>query len=190
MKELSNERMMTVKEVADVFGVTPESVKWNIRKLFPEKMKKGIETRLSELEVTEIKKVMIPTSQLVGASTELEMQQKAIEVMAWMQSKINEQQRRINLLIHDAKNYTTTEIAKELNLRSGNELNKILEDMKIQYKVNNTWVLSSRFSECGYESIKQQELENGKIIYNRHWTGKGRDFILNELNDIFKSEVE
>lgn len=86
-----------------------------------------------------------------------------------------------NRLIHDSKTYTATEIAKELGYRSATALNKDLEEKKIQYKVNGTWVLTSRYSEKGYQSIKQIELENGKIIYDRKWTGKGRDWLINEI---------
>lgn len=90
--------------------------------------------------------------------------------------KLEQQNKR---LIHDAKTYTTTEIAKELNMRSAVELNKKLEELGIQYKQNKTWVLIAKYSDQDFTSIKQQELDNGKIIYNRHWTGKGRDFLLN-----------
>ena len=72
----------------------------------------------------------------------------------------------------------SSEIAKELNMRSANEFNKILSDLKIQYKVNNTWVLTAKYSNLGYESIKQNVLDNGKVVYDRKFTQLGRDFIL------------
>jgi len=53
-------------------------------------------------------------------------------------------------LIHSGKTYTATEIAKELNLKSATQLNKILEDNKIQYKINNTWVLVSKLADKGF----------------------------------------
>lgn len=86
---------------------------------------------------------------------------------------------KVNRLIHSEKLYTSTEIAKELGFKSAIALNKKLEEKKIQYKVNGTWVLSSQYSECGYTSIKQSEFENGNVIYSRKWTGLGREFILN-----------
>ena len=67
-------------------------------------------------------------------------------------------------MVHSRKLYTTTEIAKELGLKSANALNQLLEEDKIQYKVNGTWVLCSKYSDKEYVSIKQTELENGKII--------------------------
>lgn len=89
-----------------------------------------------------------------------------------------------NRLIHQGKLYNATELAKELGFKSANVLNKELENRKIQYKSNKTWVLTAQYSEEGYVSIKQNELENGKIIYDRKWTGKGRDFLLKLFNKL------
>lgn len=82
-------------------------------------------------------------------------------------------------LIHQNKLYTTSEIAKELGLKSANKLNQLLAEKKIQYKQNKTWLLYSKYADCGYVSIKQDILDSGHIIYDRKWSGKGRDFILN-----------
>lgn len=87
-------------------------------------------------------------------------------------------------LIHQNKLYTTSEIAKELGLKSATKLNGLLAEKKIQYKQNKTWLLYSKYADCGYVSIKQDILDSGHIIYDRKWTGKGRDFILN----LFKEE--
>lgn len=87
---------------------------------------------------------------------------------------------RVNNLVHSKKLYTTTEIAKELGFKSANALNNILEEDKVQYKVNGTWVLCSKYSDKDYVSIKQTELDNGKIIYDRKWTGIGRDFLVSK----------
>lgn len=85
-------------------------------------------------------------------------------------------------LIHQGKLYTSSEIAKELGFKSARKLNLDLEEKRIQYKVNGTWVLYSEYSELGYTSVKQQILDNGKIIFDRKWSGTGRDFILSLYN--------
>lgn len=82
------------------------------------------------------------------------------------------------ILMHVNKTYTMTEIAKEIGLKSANELNKILAEKKIQYKSNGTWVMYSDYSDLGYESIKQETLDNGRVIYHRRITQLGRKFIL------------
>lgn len=89
-----------------------------------------------------------------------------------------EAEKKNAILMHVNKTYTATEIAKELNLKSAQELNRILEDKKIQYKVNNTWVMYSKYSSQGFEEIKQEVLDSGKVVYHRRITQLGRDFIL------------
>lgn len=101
-----------------------------------------------------------------------------------------QQQGRLDLLSFTDKTYTTGEIAKEIGLKSANNLNTFLKNRKIQFKQNNTWVLYSKYSNMGYTKIKQEIVGNKKekAIYNRHWTQKGREFILDlfeEIKDIF-----
>ncbi|WP_252224649.1 MULTISPECIES: phage antirepressor KilAC domain-containing protein [unclassified Clostridium] len=109
---------------------------------------------------------------LIAAATKLK-EERAARIEA-------EKQR--NKLIHQTKLYTTSEIAKESGLRSATQLNNLLAEKKVQYKQNKTWLLYSKYAECGYVSIKQDVLDNGHIIYDRKWTGTGRDFILNLLS--------
>lgn len=89
-----------------------------------------------------------------------------------------EAERKNAILMHVNKTYTVTEIAKELGLRSVTQLNKILAEKKIQYSVNGTWVMYSKYSDLGYEEIKQEVLDSGKVIYHRRITQMGREFIL------------
>ncbi len=83
------------------------------------------------------------------------------------------------ILMHVNKTYTTTEIAKELGFRSAAAFNRELAEKRIQYKQNNTWVLYSDYANLGYVDIKQEVLDNGKVIYHRRWTQRGREFLLN-----------
>jgi prophage antirepressor-like protein len=92
-----------------------------------------------------------------------------------------EAERRNAILMHSSKTYTTTEIAKELGLKSAIALNNKLSDKKVQFKQNGTWVLYSKYSDLGYTDIKQTVLDSGKIVYDRHWTNDGRMFILELL---------
>lgn len=92
--------------------------------------------------------------------------------------KREEVEKRNAILSHVNKTYTMTEIAKELGLRSANELNRWLSDMHVQYKVNGTWVMYSDYSDKGYEDIKQEVLDSGKVVYHRKITQIGREFII------------
>ena len=92
-------------------------------------------------------------------------------------------EQRNAVLMHVNKTYTMTEIAKELGLKSAIELNKMLSEMHIQYKVNNTWVMYSDYSNLGYEEIKQEVLDNGTVVYHRRITQAGREFIINLVQE-------
>lgn len=93
-----------------------------------------------------------------------------------------EAERKNAILMHINKTYTMTEIAKELGLKSATQLNRLLADRKIQYQVNGTWVMYSQYSNLGYEEIKQEVLDNGKVIYHRRITQLGREFLINFLS--------
>lgn len=92
-----------------------------------------------------------------------------------------EAEKKNAILMHVNKTYTMTEIAKELGLKSAIELNKILAEKKIQYKVNGTWVMYSQYSNLGYEEIKQEVLDSGRVVYHRRITQLGRSFILDTI---------
>lgn len=85
----------------------------------------------------------------------------------------------VNILTHTNKTYTASEIAKELGMKSAQELNNWLTDRKIQYNLNGTWLLYSKYSPQAYIHLKQVILENGRVIYDRRFTQRGREFILN-----------
>jgi len=51
-KQISTEKTMTVKEVAEVFGVSRGLIEKRIRELFPNKMVHGKTTYLNEAETT------------------------------------------------------------------------------------------------------------------------------------------
>lgn len=108
---------------------------------------------------------------------------EALKALVASEEKRLEAERKNAILMHVNTTYTATEIAKELNMKSANELNKALSDMKIQYRIGKTWVLYSQYSNKGYEEIKQETLDNGKVVYHRKFTQLGRDFILGLFND-------
>lgn len=89
-----------------------------------------------------------------------------------------------NILTHTNKTYTTTEIAKELNLNSARELNRRLCKDKIQFMQNGTYVLYSDYANKGYTSIKQTVLDDDRIVYNTRWTDLGREFILKKYSQV------
>lgn len=76
--------------------------------------------------------------------------------------------------------YTTTQIAKELGL-STNSLNDKLRKLKVQYKVNGTWVLTSKYQSQKYTGTKTHHYLDKTGVSQTSmltvWTEKGRLFI-------------
>lgn len=130
-----------------------------------------------EKKIKEVTRPQLPQDYLSALKALVESEEEKQRIYL-EKAKIEEEKNR---LIHQGKLYTTTEISKELGFKSAKAFNEFLKEKKIQYKVNNTWVLAARFSEMGYTEIKQTELDTGKIIYNRKWTGTGRDWLINEI---------
>lgn len=103
----------------------------------------------------------------------------ANNIIAQKDKELEEKRKRLTILTHVNKTYTMTEIAKEIGLKSAIKLNNILAEKKIQYKINGTWVFYSKYSDLGYEEIKQEVLDSGRVVYHRKITQLGREFILN-----------
>lgn len=195
MELIGQEKKMTVKEVAAVLGYEKDYLRKKVKELFPESVQNGIETTLNEHQVFKLKQYLVPRTMDMkvkgeNAVTEIEKQQTIMLAMQYLQDGYNamkaravEAERKNAILMHVSKTYTAGEIAKELGMRSAQELNQALEDKGIQYKQNGTWLPTADNSTCGYFEIKQQELESGKVIYDRRITQLGRDFIVNLFKD-------
>ena len=175
---MTDDQTMTIAEVADVLGVEPQTIRHHVRNLFPEIAKQGVQTKLNEFHVVEIKKKMVPTESVKNAVTDSEMSMRIAEDLLWLKAKIVEYDKKVTLLMHTTKTYSATELAKELGMSSAQELNQKLYELGIQYKTNNTWVLYSKYAELGYTEIKQFIHDNGAVCYDRKFTQKGREFVL------------
>lgn len=150
-------------------------------------MKNNVETVKFKLSLTKAFSFM---KQKIQQKT-LSLPQTYLEALKALTIEVENRQqleKKVNLLTHASKLYTTSEIAKEIGLKSATALNSKLNDDGVQYKQNGTWLMYSKYSERGYVSIKQQVLDSGKIIYDRKWTGVGRDFILNKYSLEVKNE--
>ena len=77
---------------------------------------------------------------------------------------------------------TITSIAKDYGM-SGRQLNKILHDEKVQYKMGETWLLYQNYARNGYTKSETICLSNGSTTLNTKWTQKGRLFIYELLKN-------
>lgn len=86
-------------------------------------------------------------------------------------------------ILRSDKLITVTQIAKDYGM-SGKEFNKLLHELEIQYKLDDQWLLYSKYQNEGYTSsetfiVDTSQGEKPKM-YTK-WTQKGRLFLYNIL---------
>jgi phage antirepressor YoqD-like protein len=191
MNELikSGEKQMTVTEVAGILGVEPQSIRWNIRKLFPGVMINGKTTYLIEEQVVAIKKNMTPSSTLTGAVTPLEMEELTLRVLEYHASELKRLREENTTMLPKAEFYDavtgspdTIEIgmtAKVLNMGIGrNKLFDLLRRYKILRENNEPY---QRYVDAGCFRVIETKytVPNGdtRINFKTVVYQKGVDFI-------------
>ncbi|MCM3071694.1 Rha family transcriptional regulator [Staphylococcus equorum] len=81
---------------------------------------------------------------------------------------------------------TVGQIAKDYGM-SAQRLNKLLHDLKVQYKQSGQWLLYSKYHDKGLTHSSTTEIEHKdgstSVRMNTKWTQKGRLFIYNLLKE-------
>lgn len=124
---------------------------------------------------------------LIAAATKLKEEREKNRVL----NEINEKQTQIigelkpkadytDKILKNTGLVTITQIAKDYGM-SGQALNKILHELKVQYKQSDQWLLYREHQGKGYTASETQEItrSDGRldIKMNTKWTQKGRLFI-------------
>lgn len=85
-----------------------------------------------------------------------------------------------NEVLQSESTYNTNQVAKELGM-SAVSLNRLLQDKKIQYKQNGTWLLYHKYQDKGFTKTKTHSFtdSNGTTQTSMQtvWTEAGRLFI-------------
>lgn len=106
-----------------------------------------------------------------------------------LESKLNSQASKVeyadNILLSE-RTYTTTEIAKLLNM-SACKLNRLLSEKGVLYRQQNQWLLFPAFHTKGYITTKAlcYNKKDGRIsnMFTTVWTDAGKRFICNLIGD-------
>ena len=196
--ELSTERTMTVKEVANILGVTPEAIKKHVRELFPEYIKNGIETVLTEKQVTEIKSKMIPTTKVVGSTTDIEMEQMTLKVIQYhiqkeqeykqraeiAEQKCIEQQPKVEfaetITADEKSTFDMSHVAQELKLSYGKNI--LFRKLRVAQILKEDNTPYQRYVDSGYFKVYPVPTPVGVKLTTKV-TQKGIDFIRKTIKE-------
>lgn len=92
----------------------------------------------------------------------------------------------LDTILNNKSLVTVGQIAKDYGM-SAQALNKLLHDLKVQYKQSGQWLLYSNLHDEGYTHSSTTEIEHKdgstSVRMNTKWTQKGRLFIYDLLKD-------
>lgn len=122
------------------------------------------------------------------ANLKVENRQLALD-NAIKEQRINELQPKADytdIILKSKGAITITQIAKDYGM-SGKEMNKVLNNLGIQYKQSGQWLLYSKYQSNGYTESETVPItrKNGMPDYsiNTKWTQKGRLFLYTILKE-------
>ena len=173
-----------------------EFKRWVTREVLPSIRKHG-----AYMTPQKIEEVLLNPDTIIQLATALKQEQEKNKNLIKENKELiisnEEQEKQIiemkpkvtyyDIILQSTKLMTITQIAKDYGY-SGAKMNKLLNDLKIQYKQGNTWLLYAKYQDKGYTSSKTHqygydENENPKIQIYTCWTQKGRVFLYNFLKE-------
>lgn len=133
-----------------------------------------------------IEKVLYNPDLIIGIATQLKTLQTELaqknQIIGELQPKAN----YVDVILNNKGLVTITQIAKDYGM-SGGKMNKLLNQLGIQYKQSGQWLLYSKYHNQGYTHSKTIDIvrSDGRpdIVMETKWTQKGRLFIYELLRD-------
>ena len=211
-------KTMTVREVANVFGCDPETVKKHIRELYPDLMKNGVTTYLTETQITVILESIKKTTaehrgkesvnlqrSVVGIDTSksrvlrLQVLYKQVQdiyeaEIAELQAKVEEDKPKVEFYdtVADSKDaITMCQVAKVLNMGIGR--NKIFAFLRNQKVLMTNNIPYQKYMDKNYFRVIEQEYrkDDGSVRINLVTLvyQEGLDYIRKLLNQYYKEKA-
>ncbi len=202
LEDEMNEKTMTMQEIADAMGVSKDTIRNCVRRVFPDKMKQGKTAYFNEAEVAVISKELKSNayvseqltseaaSQVKNTTTELEVianYKQATEALITMLNAKNEELKKqlieqqpkvdtYNRIANSKGLKTMQEVAAELNIGT-NTLFATLRGLGILWRDRHGTNLPKReYIERGYFEVKEEpyKRDNKDFVYTRVFaTAKG-----------------
>jgi len=203
MNDLSKEKTITIKEVAEVLGVSIELITKKIRELFPDKMENGKTTYLNEAEVTAVNLTIKQNPYLVQSyevKTKLEkalLIKQALQFQEEMIIELQSENQELKSVVKDmtpkALEYDTFinndntqkigDVAKILGIKP-NTLHQMLRDAKILKK---NYVPYAEYEQ--YFNTVESSTRGGFNVFTSYINSRGVSYIAKRFNLVKKDDT-
>lgn len=149
-----------------------EFKRWITKEVIPSIRKHG-----GYLTPAKIEEVLSNPDTIIKLATELKKLRTENQMQAQQIAEFKPIKEYVDIILQSTDTVTITQIAADYGL-SAKKLNKILNEEKIQHRVNDQWILYSNMMNKGYTKSETIDIErsDGRIetkMYTR-WTQKGR----------------
>lgn len=149
-----------------------EFTEWVTSEVLPSIRKHG-----GYLTPAKIEEVLSNPDTIIKLATELKKLRTENQMQAQQIAEFKPIKEYVDIILQSTDTVTITQIAADYGL-SAKKLNKILNEEKIQHKVNDQWILYSNMMNKGYTKSETIDIErsDGRIETKMHtrWTQKGR----------------
>lgn len=194
-------RSMSVREAADALGVSPETVKFWIRKLYPGLMRNGVATRVSAAMATEIKKsIGTGRNDLQNVvqvrdqvTTALEIEEMTLKVIAYHKGEADRLRAQVAELAPDAA--AARIIAAADGLKTLSQVGKInnigprkfielLLSKQILFRNRGSVVPYQRYIDQGYFQVREKAFgrEDEEFLRSQTYvTGRGEVWLAKQF---------
>lgn len=145
-----------------------------------------------EKKLKEINQPKLPTTykeallQLVAAEEEKERLQLENKQQEQIIGELKPKADYTDVILKSNSLVTITQIAKDYGM-SGQEMNSLLHELKVQYKLSDQWLLYSKYHNEGYTHSETIPIKHksGRLEpkMNTKWTQKGRLFLYELLKE-------
>lgn len=109
-------------------------------------------------------------------------QKKAISGQKQLITTMQPKASYYDLVLKTKNAVSITQIAKDYGM-SAVKFNKLLHELKVQYKTNNCWVLYQDYADKGYTKTNTYVVVKGTSVMHTYWTQAGRLFLYNLLKN-------
>lgn len=149
-----------------------EFKRWITKEVIPSIRKHG-----GYLTPAKIEEVLSNPDTIIKLATELKKLRTENQMQAQQIAEFKPIKEYVDIILQSTDTVTITQIAADYGL-SAKKLNKILNEEKVQHKVNDQWILYSNMMNKGYTKSETIDIErsDGRIESKMHtrWTQKGR----------------